>query len=331
MVEGASVHLDVIICTHNRAAALGDVLEGLAAQQEPVAMSWSILVVDNASSDSTTTMVQRHAARDPNLRYVFEPTLGLTPARLRGVAETTGKWLAFVDDDNLLAPGWLRAIEAAIESRPRAGGIGGRVVLDWATPPPRAAAEFGFCFAEQDLGDEPRQMYTLVGAGLVLRRDALEACGWTERPLLADRAGQSLISGGDVEIALRIRSAGYELWYAPDAVMRHRMPPARATLRYLLRMCRALGATAAVVALLGWAGDFPAWRKSVHGNAHQQFHDALRRLRSSVRRPHRLASALGWLAMAIGYREGVRQVERMTPQAREAIQGKAITPPLPDG
>ena len=53
----------------------------------------------------------------------------------------------------------------------------------------------------------------LVGAGMVVRRAAPAECGWVERPLLADRIDKRLVSGGDVEIAQRIRGAGYPLWF----------------------------------------------------------------------------------------------------------------------
>jgi glycosyltransferase involved in cell wall biosynthesis len=86
----------------------------------------------------------------PELRYVLEPILGLTAARLRGARETTAPWIAFVDDDNFLDSGWLEAIARTIGVHGEAGGIGGKVVPDWEVPPPAYLKEFGFCFAAQD-------------------------------------------------------------------------------------------------------------------------------------------------------------------------------------
>ena len=43
----------------------------------------------------------------PNGRHVREDELGLTPARLRGVAEAVAELLVFVDDDNILDPDYL--------------------------------------------------------------------------------------------------------------------------------------------------------------------------------------------------------------------------------
>ena len=71
---------------------------------------------------------------------------------------------------------------------------------------------------------------------MVLRRSALIESGWLDRPLVADRVGKSLVSGGDVELAQRVRAAGYELWFAPGAVLQHRIPASRMSRRYLFRI-----------------------------------------------------------------------------------------------
>ena len=127
-----SVAIDVVICTYNRAANLHEALSVLAAQRASSDVIWSVLVVDNGSTDSTPDVVEAHRLRRllPGLRRVVENELGLTPARRRGVRETSAPWIAFVDDDNLLDPGWLDAIARAIRRNPESGGIGGRVVLD---------------------------------------------------------------------------------------------------------------------------------------------------------------------------------------------------------
>ena len=51
--------------------------------------------------------------------------------------------------------------------------------------------------------------FIIVGAGLVLNREALQRSGWIERQYLGDRKGNALLSGGDMEMVLRIRAAGF--------------------------------------------------------------------------------------------------------------------------
>ena len=91
--------LSVIICTHNpREGILNRVLDALKAQTLPRGR-WELLLVDNASKvplDSQWDLTWHAQAR-----HIREEELGLTPARLRGIRESQGKLLVFVDDDNV--------------------------------------------------------------------------------------------------------------------------------------------------------------------------------------------------------------------------------------
>lgn len=314
-----AVAIDVVICTYNRAANLSAVLSTLSAQCVGCGVTWSVLVVDNGSSDSTTDVVEAHRLRHllPGLRRVVESELGLTPARRRGARETSAPWIAFVDDDNLLDSGWLDAIARAIRKNPEAGGIGGRVILDWEEPPPNFVKGFGWCFAEQELGQAACEVNGLVGAGMVVRRAALHECGWLERPLLADRAGKRLISGGDVEIAQRIRAAGYPLWFAPDAVLHHRIPSGRTSWHYLLRVNYGLGSSEPFVSALLWPNDWQSWRRAAQRRA-------LIRIARAFHLRAGLVASLARLSFAIGCARGMCACVSLAPEDRQALLGAAV-------
>jgi glycosyltransferase involved in cell wall biosynthesis len=139
----ATLAIDIVICTYNRAAGVDTVLSALSRQYPATDVAWSVVVIDNASTDATAEIVDAHRSRRllPGLRCVRESEQGLTPARRRGVLETSAPWIAFVDDDNLLEPGWLDAIAHAIRSHPSAGAVAGRVVLEWERPPPGTVSQ----------------------------------------------------------------------------------------------------------------------------------------------------------------------------------------------
>jgi glucosyl-dolichyl phosphate glucuronosyltransferase len=253
--------LEVVVCTYNNGAMLADTLAALGRQRDVEASRWTCLVVDNNCTDNTPHVVQRYIAERavPGLRVVREPRQGLTPARLRGVQSTTAPWIAFVDDDCILENDWIAAAVAFAENHPHAGAFGGRVTLDFAAETPSYVRSYGYSFAEQDLGDSRHRVEFLVGAGLVVNRAALSACGWTDAPLLADRVGHRLVSGGDVEIVLRIASGGHELWYLPDCRLLHRIPSSRTTLGYLTAINRGLGVSQALADVLVWQGSSAGW------------------------------------------------------------------------
>ena len=324
-MNGKPISLDVVVCTYNRADDLDRTLAALARQTPSDIVAWSVLVVDNASTDRTPEVIDAWQARGrlPNLRRVLEPQQGLSPARLRGVRESTADWIAFVDDDNHLEPEWVAALGGAIAERPDAGGFGGRVLLEWVRQPPAYFRSFGWCFAEQDHGAEPSELDALVGAGMVLRRQALHDCGWTRRPLIADRVGNRLISGGDVEMTQRVLAAGHRLWYVPACVLRHRIPAERTRRGYLVRMAHALGAGAAAVSALMWSGSYWSWEQDMRNKRRTFAAQALRWL--DLRHPRSVSpiAALAQIAFAIGFSRGAATLRRMTPEQRSTLFGAA--------
>lgn len=260
---GVDIDIDIVICTYDGADLLDRALDALAVQH-PVEGSWRVLVVDNNSTDHTAAVVERHVAdgRVPGLWRVVETTQGLTPARSRGVRETTAPWVAFVDDDCMLAPGWVAAAVAFARDHPEGAGFGGRVLPVYEAPDPRLLEGRGWAFAEQDLGPTAVPVDCLVGAGMVVNRQALETSGWVQEPFFADRVGRRLVSGGDVEIALRLAGTGRTLWYVPSCELHHVISASRTGFPYLLRMTRSLGVSAGMASALTWGRSPRGWAKA---------------------------------------------------------------------
>ncbi|WP_283193192.1 glycosyltransferase family A protein [Rhizobium sp. AN80A] len=65
-----------------------------------------VIVVDDGSTDGTRELFQEHR---PGVRYVYQQNGGVSAARNRGVVESSAKLIAFLDSDDLWAPGKLRA------------------------------------------------------------------------------------------------------------------------------------------------------------------------------------------------------------------------------
>jgi hypothetical protein len=124
--------------------------------------------------------------------------------------------------------------------RPDAGGFGGEVELAWEGEPPAHARRFGWAFAEQRRGPAAHRVDALAGAGMLLRREAVERSGWPRGPLLADRVGRRLVSGGDVELALRVGAVA-PLVYDPRLRLRHVVSAERAAARQLVPLVFGLG------------------------------------------------------------------------------------------
>ena len=178
-MSNSDIAVSVIICTYNNGSMLDRVLDCLAGQRAPEEIAWEVLVVANNCSDNTARVVEAHraAARIPRLRILDEPTQGLTPARQRGVRETSGEWVVFVDDDCLLDASWLAHALLFTGSNERCGALGGRVLPRWEPGADPLPAEVGWTLACQDYGPVPVEVASLVGAGLMLRRRAIDETG----------------------------------------------------------------------------------------------------------------------------------------------------------
>lgn len=254
--------ISLIICTYNNAELLRRTLDALSGQVVRPGTSWEVLVVDNNSTDGTPDVVRAFQVAHPELavRSCLERQQGLHHARVRGATETDAEVLAFVDDDCLLGPGWVQSALDFLAAHPRCGALGGKVELEFQAPVEPALRQFGWALAEQNHGDEPKRVDFLVGAGLVLRRQALKESGWLNGPpLLQDRTGRELVSGGDMEIGVRIASASWELWYDPACRIGHIIPAYRTTLEYLRRIVYGLGKSHVMVQALATPLDYHAY------------------------------------------------------------------------
>lgn len=98
----SDLNLAAIVVTHQSAASIDDCLMRLRHARGLAA----IRVVDNASTDDTLAIVQRHAAADPRLHFIANPdNPGFAVACNQGTADLAGvaaSWLAFVNPDCLV-------------------------------------------------------------------------------------------------------------------------------------------------------------------------------------------------------------------------------------
>jgi glycosyltransferase involved in cell wall biosynthesis len=106
-VEGPLV--SVVLPTWNRAALVTRAIASVQAQRYP---RWELLVVDDGSTDDTAAVLAGYAS-DGRIRVVRQEHGGQARARNRGVAESGGDVIAYLDSDNAWDPGYLDAVVAA--------------------------------------------------------------------------------------------------------------------------------------------------------------------------------------------------------------------------
>lgn len=257
-------NLDVVICTYNRADQLAHTLEALAEQDASNDGRWQVLVVDNNCTDGTPALVDQYIDRLPGLRRVGEQRQGLTEARQRGFLATEAPWVAFVDDDCVPEVDWVSNVLAAINTKPQMAAFNGSNTLRFDDDQVRPWVHPQMFAAEAGDAQQPTRRQSLHGAGLVLRRHAVERSGWLEAPKADDRRGNSLISGGDNELAARTGAAGDGggLWFLPDCRMHHTVDHLRLTMPYLMRLNYRLAEAGALLRAMG-SETSGQWRKAM--------------------------------------------------------------------
>lgn len=228
--------ISIVICTYNRASYLKQTLTTFFRQEHLDRVEHELLVVDNNSSDGTPEVVQEFSSHRA-LNYHFEAQQGLSRARNRGVAESRGDIVAYLDDDVLLSPGWLGAL-AQCFAETDSDVVGGRSLLQFEGEPPGwFGPEFRRSLSEVDLGDKRRdagQGNRLYGLNVAYRRKALMDAGGFR--LHFGRSGGKLISGEELDLNQRIAEAGGKLTYEPNALLRHVIPLSRTEWEYMLAL-----------------------------------------------------------------------------------------------
>ncbi|HKY80751.1 MAG TPA: glycosyltransferase family 2 protein, partial [Sphingobium sp.] len=114
----AAPFFSVVIPLYNRADIVGDTIRSVQAQDW---QDLEIVVVDDGSRDDPAPVIR--ALNDPRVRYIRQDNAGGGAARNRGIEEARGRYIAFLDSDDLFLPGKLSTMAEAL------AGDDGRMVL----------------------------------------------------------------------------------------------------------------------------------------------------------------------------------------------------------
>lgn len=229
--------ITVALCTHNHNNRLVRTLADLAQLKPPVS-PWELLVIDNASTDTTPALLASSDWRPEktDVRIVREEKLGLSNARNRALQEARGEYILFMDDDETPDPAWLAEYEQAMrEHRPDA--LGGRIEVffeDGGRPLWLQDELLGF-LGKLDHGEAcwlTESTTPIFGGNFAFRRSVFERIGNFDARL--GRQGTANIGGEDTEIYRRLLEHGCRVRWVPQAIIHHRIQTPKLQRSYFL-------------------------------------------------------------------------------------------------
>lgn len=208
-----------------------------------------LIIVDNASQDKFDNHV------DLNFPFTFklvrEANLGLTKARIKGIRESSGELLVFVDDDNVLDSNYLSAALNIYRSNYNIGCFGSCKILPIYEMEPHEDilkhTEY-LALRDDDVGgisNDLADFFYPYGAGMIVRRDV--AMAYVDDMLGSDlkqsldRKGDLLNSCGDDHFSWIAIRMGYQKGIFPELKLKHHIPAFRVQKSYLLKLAESFG------------------------------------------------------------------------------------------
>ncbi len=205
--------VSIIIPCFKQAHFLGEAIDSALTQTHP---DLEVIVIDDGSPDHTSAVAAGYVA-DPRFKYVRQENRGLPAARNRGIEESTGDYLCFLDSDDTFAPTKVARQAALLDADPSLGFV----YCDIVTTDEKGCAvpdQFSIASTQRELSGNVFGSLMLGGYfpphTVMIRRSILDALGGFD-PELGGHA--------DYELWLRVSGAGHRAAFVAEALANYRV------------------------------------------------------------------------------------------------------------
>jgi GT2 family glycosyltransferase len=191
-----------------------------------------LLVAENGTATPT-----RFVGHDIQFVHLHNAQPGKCRIQNRAIALASGDILVFLDDDVVVTPNYLEAVEAFFADHPRFAAMKGRILP--AEDPELAAGDNApyLDLPLVDHGEEVVEVRGVIGANMAFRTPALHAVGLFDERLGPGAAGHE----EETELSQRLRRAGMHIGYAPRALVWHEVDARRAVRARFIQIARERG------------------------------------------------------------------------------------------
>lgn len=232
----SSYFLSVIIPTRNRRFLLENVLQAFNTQSLKSDF-WELIVVDNGSKDGTQETLSIFETKMTNFRWFLEHQVGSNFARNRGLKETRGNLVAFLDDDTIPHPQWLERIYQRYSTMNLSTDcLGGKVALRLPQKlPPWYGPFLENYLSLTDLGPSFKSVSArnVCSANLIFPRNLLKDLGGFDTRM--NRKTHDLRSNDETLTLLKLEALGTRFFFDPCVKVFHQIGADRLKKNYFRR------------------------------------------------------------------------------------------------
>ncbi|PCJ64947.1 MAG: succinoglycan biosynthesis protein [Bacteroidetes bacterium] len=236
--------LSIIICTYNRVRLLPYCIDSIFNQNYDK-NDIEIIFIDNNSTDGSGDYFKNLMDKDPRFtfKYFLETKQGLSYARNRGIQESIGKYVAFVDDDAIMKEDYFQKISDFIYQHPKCQAFGGIINVHFESTPPRWENKyintmFGYYYRGNESfiyknSDYPR------GSNMIFLKTLFDEVGIFNPKL--GRIKRGLQGNEEKDLFQRIYAKRHIVRYDPNLIVDHIAPPERTEISFVKRQATGTG------------------------------------------------------------------------------------------
>lgn len=236
--------LSIVICTYNREEFIGKTLLHLS-QQSLSYDDFEAIVVNNNSTDGTESICREFIQSHPDMqiKYCLETQQGHSYARNRGIRESSGEFIAYIDDDAFVHPDFSSNIIRFFKEHPEVQAIGGKIIPAYQNGRPKWMSHYLLPLVSAlDMGKNPKPFQGRkfpVGANVTFRKAVFDRYGMFNVKL--GRIGSGLMGGDEKEMIYRMKKNGELIYYVPNVVVEHVIPTRRLQMEYIRGLAEGVG------------------------------------------------------------------------------------------
>lgn len=226
--------ISIIICTRNRRKILSKTLKTIfeaIKYSHQSKRKIEVIIVDNASYDDTKEFVLKLIMMysNINLKYVIEPTVGVSYARNTGIKNAVGNVISFIDDDTHLTLNWVQSAILAINSQSKNKIIFGEIVAPKLLTKNKIIQDLnrlnslwsiGITNIEVDSHSLSKNLPIMVNNSLIQKK-VFEKIGVFDTDFGSQKNGYSVYGGEDIDFIERAYLANFPMQYNPQLVVNH--------------------------------------------------------------------------------------------------------------